>query len=138
MSTAIRVTFTLFLLVAMASPAPVMGQAASDPGSLPLDDMQFRLIGPYRGGRSIAAVGHPTERLTFYFGSTGGGVWKTLDAGHSWVNVSDGYFKTGSVGALNTRFVGTLLMATAFIVRTTAARPGDIWVWRIHARYPIS
>jgi photosystem II stability/assembly factor-like uncharacterized protein len=100
MSTAIRVTFTLFLLVAMASPAPVMGQAASDPGSLPLDDMQFRLIGPYRGGRSIAAVGHPTERLTFYFGSTGGGVWKTLDAGHSWVNVSDGYFKTGSVGAL--------------------------------------
>ena len=67
---------------------------------MPLDDMEFRLIGPWRGGRSIAAVGHPTDRLTFYFGSTGGGVWKTTDAGHNWVNVSDGYFKTGSVGAI--------------------------------------
>ncbi|MDH3440277.1 MAG: glycosyl hydrolase, partial [Gammaproteobacteria bacterium] len=62
--------------------------------------MEFRLIGPYRGGRSIAAVGHPTDRFTFYFGSTGGGVWKTVDAGHNWFNVSDGSFKTGSVGAI--------------------------------------
>jgi photosystem II stability/assembly factor-like uncharacterized protein len=62
--------------------------------------MNFRLIGPFRGGRSVAAVGHPTDRLTFYFGATGGGVWKTVDAGHHWVNVSDGYFATGSVGAL--------------------------------------
>ena len=92
--------FTAALLTALASAGPAIGQEASGLASLPLDDMEFRLIGPYRGGRSIAAVGHPTERLTFYFGSTGGGVWKTDDAGHNWTNVSDGYFNTGSVGAI--------------------------------------
>ena len=86
------------VLLAVVAAGPATGQDASGLASLPLDDMEFRLIGPYRGGRSIAAVGHPTERLTFYFGSTGGGVWKTEDAGHNWTNVSDGYFKTGSVG----------------------------------------
>jgi photosystem II stability/assembly factor-like uncharacterized protein len=98
--TGFRITFIVFLLAALASPGPVVGQEASGLASLPLDDMQFRLIGPFRGGRSVAVAGHPTERLTFYFGSTGGGVWKTLDAGHSWTNVSDGFFKTGSVGAI--------------------------------------
>jgi len=88
-----------FLLVALAS-GPAQAQQTTGLESLPLDDMPFRLIGPFRGGRSVAAVGHPSERLTFYFGSTGGGVWKTVDAGHNWVNVSDGFFKTGSVGAL--------------------------------------
>jgi photosystem II stability/assembly factor-like uncharacterized protein len=90
----------LALLLALMSAGSAIGQEPSGLTSLPLDDMEFRLIGPYRGGRSIAAVGHPTERLTFYFGSTGGGVWKTEDAGHNWTNVSDGYFKTGSVGAI--------------------------------------
>ena len=93
-------TFTVFILGALAAPGLVVGQQASGLAALPLDDMDFRLIGPWRGGRSIAAVGHPTERLTFYFGSTGGGVWKTVDAGHHGVNVSDGFFKTGSVGAI--------------------------------------
>jgi photosystem II stability/assembly factor-like uncharacterized protein len=95
-----HITFMVFLLAALAAPGPVVGQEASGLASLPLDDMQFRLIGPFRGGRSIAVAGHPSERLTFYFGSTGGGVWKTVDAGHNWTNVSDGFFKTGSVGAL--------------------------------------
>jgi len=98
--TGFRTTIIVFLLVAFASPVPVVGQDASSVASLPLDDMQFRLIGPFRGGRSIAVAGHPTERLTFYFGSTGGGVWKTEDAGHNWTNMSDGFFSTGSVGAL--------------------------------------
>ncbi|MGI9260993.1 MAG: WD40/YVTN/BNR-like repeat-containing protein, partial [Woeseiaceae bacterium] len=105
MSTALRgtgicITFTLFLLVGLVSPTQVVAQEDSGLAALPLDDMDFRMIGPFRGGRSIATVGHPTDRLTFYFGSTGGGVWKTVDAGHNWVNVSDGYFKTGSVGAI--------------------------------------
>ncbi|MGI9205437.1 MAG: WD40/YVTN/BNR-like repeat-containing protein, partial [Woeseiaceae bacterium] len=98
--TGIRTTFIVILMAVLASPRLVIGQDASSLSSLPLSDMEFRLIGPFRGGRSIAVVGHPTERLTFYFGSTGGGVWKTVDAGHNWINVSDGYFKTGSVGAL--------------------------------------
>jgi len=87
-------------LLALASAPPAVAQQASGLAAIPLDDMQFRLIGPFRGGRSVAVVGHPTDRLTFYFGSTGGGVWKTVDAGYHWSNVSDGYFKTGSVGAI--------------------------------------
>ncbi|MFW6074403.1 MAG: VPS10 domain-containing protein [Chloroflexota bacterium] len=63
--------------------------------------MRFRCIGPHRGGRVVAVSGDPVNRNTFYFGSTGGGVWKTEDGGKSWQNVSDGYFNYASVGALN-------------------------------------
>ena len=62
--------------------------------------MRYRQIGPYRGGRVTAVTGVPSEPLTFYMGSTGGGVWKTTDAGHTWVNVSDGFFKVASMGAI--------------------------------------
>ncbi len=61
---------------------------------------KYRSIGPFRGGRSVAAQGLPDDPLTVYMGSTGGGVWKTTDAGQRWKNISDGFFKTGSVGAL--------------------------------------
>ncbi len=64
------------------------------------DGLHWRLLGPFRGGRVVAVAGDPGDRLTFYFGSTGGGVWKTVDAGRSWSNVSDGYFGRASVGAL--------------------------------------
>lgn len=62
-------------------------------------DYEFRMIGPYRGGRSAAVVGVPGDPDTWYFGGTGGGVFKTRDGGNSWENVSDGYFG-GSVGAI--------------------------------------
>lgn len=62
--------------------------------------LKWRNIGPFRGGRSTAVTGVPGQPLTFYFGSTGGGVWKTTDGGATWRNVSDGYFHTGSVGAI--------------------------------------
>ncbi|HEX5501809.1 MAG TPA: glycosyl hydrolase [Thermomicrobiales bacterium] len=62
--------------------------------------LEWRLIGPFRGGRVIAVAGHPTEPATFYMGSTGGGVWKTSDAGAYWENISDGFFKRASVGAI--------------------------------------
>ena len=65
-----------------------------------LNATTWRLVGPFRGGRSIAVVGHPTEQLTFYFGACAGGVWKTEDAGATWRNVSDGYFTSSPVGAL--------------------------------------
>ena len=61
--------------------------------------MEWRLVGPYRGGRSAAVAGIPGDTETYYFGGTGGGVWKTTDAGRSWNNVSDGYFG-GSIGAV--------------------------------------
>lgn len=64
------------------------------------DSLQWRLVGPHRGGRSVAVAGHPTDAMTFYFGSTGGGVWKTTNGGITWDNISDGYFNTASVGAL--------------------------------------
>lgn len=62
--------------------------------------IKFRNIGPYRGGRSVTATGVVNNPLTYYFGTTGGGLWKTSDAGQLWENISDGYFKTGSVGAV--------------------------------------
>jgi photosystem II stability/assembly factor-like uncharacterized protein len=66
----------------------------------PYQNLEFRLVGPFRGGRVGAVAGHPTERLTFYMGSTGGGVWKSTDAGRFWENVSDKYFQRASVGAI--------------------------------------
>ena len=60
---------------------------------------EFREIGPYRGGRSCAVTGVEGNDKLFYFGSTGGGVWKTEDGGRSWGNISDGYFG-GSIGSI--------------------------------------
>ena len=65
-----------------------------------LDAMRFRCIGPPRGGRVVAVAGHPSEPAVFYFGAAAGGIWKTEDAGTTWINVSDGYLETASVGAL--------------------------------------
>lgn len=62
--------------------------------------MKYRMIGPMRGGRVTAVTGVPSEPYTFYMGSTGGGVWKTTDAGHSWHNISDDYFAVASIGAV--------------------------------------
>ncbi|MDH5381245.1 MAG: glycosyl hydrolase, partial [Cyclobacteriaceae bacterium] len=60
--------------------------------------LKWRNIGPFRGGRSVAVTGVPGNDQVYFMGSTGGGVWKTEDAGTSWKNMSDGFFKTGSVG----------------------------------------
>ena len=61
--------------------------------------VQYRSIGPFRGGRSAAAVGVPNQSKVFYFGATGGGVWKTTDGGVTYKNISDGYFG-GSIGSV--------------------------------------
>ena len=66
-----------------------------------LSGMRYRMVGPARGGRVTAATGVPQEPHTFYMGSTGGGVWKTEDAGRSWHNVSDGFITVGSIGAID-------------------------------------
>lgn len=62
--------------------------------------MKWRSIGPFRGGRSNASVGVVGDPKTYYMGTTGGGLWKTSDMGTSWRNISDGFFKTGSIGAI--------------------------------------
>ncbi|MDX2302827.1 MAG: glycosyl hydrolase [Microscillaceae bacterium] len=62
--------------------------------------VKWRNIGPFRGGRSNTASGVVNDPLTYYMGTTGGGLWKTENAGHHWENISDGFFKTGSIGAI--------------------------------------
>jgi len=64
-----------------------------------LDGLEYRLVGPFRGGRSAAVTGVPGQPDLFYFGATGGGVWRTTNGGKTWENISDGYFG-GSIGAV--------------------------------------
>ncbi len=71
-------------------------EAAKD--SNQLEALQWRNIGPFRGGRSNAVCGVPGNDQLYYAGYTGGGIWKTEDAGLTWRNISDGFLKTGSVG----------------------------------------
>ena len=61
--------------------------------------LSYRLVGPFRGGRSAAVTGVPNKPNLYYMGATGGGVWRTQDAGTTWENISDGYFG-GSIGAV--------------------------------------
>src|SRR5437773_12504990 len=82
-----------------AARAPRTRSSAGVPAGM-LDKLEWRQAGPFRGGRVGDVAGDPRERNTFYFGSTGGGVWKSQDAGHYWENVSDGFFKRASVGAI--------------------------------------
>ena len=62
--------------------------------------LKWRNIGPFRGGRSVTSCGVVSNPMQYYMGTTGGGVWKTENAGWTWTNISDGFFKTGSVGAV--------------------------------------
>ena len=62
--------------------------------------MEWRSIGPHRGGRVVAVAGDPVDPMTFYFGACAGGLWKSTDGGTYWRNVSDGFFKTSAVGAV--------------------------------------
>jgi photosystem II stability/assembly factor-like uncharacterized protein len=79
-----------------------------------LQALKYRMVGPTRGGRVSTVVGINDQLFTFFMGTTGGGVWKTEDAGQSWKNISDKDFKVGSIGAIaiapsapNVMYVGT-------------------------------
>ena len=62
--------------------------------------LEWRCIGPHRGGRVVAVAGHSTDKGTFYFGGCAGGIWKTTSGGALWENVSDGYLTTAAIGAI--------------------------------------
>ena len=88
------------LIVALSSaaqkkqPVPINNE-----DSILLSKTKYRLVGPFRGGRSGAVTGDTKNKNTFYFGGTGGGVWKTIDGGSNWKNISDKYFG-GSIGCV--------------------------------------
>lgn len=101
---------------ALASPDPAAAQndSSEQVAAVHLGALSYRNVGPHRGGRVTGVSGVPDDPFHFYMGSTGGGVFKTEDAGVSWRNVSDGQFNVGSVGAIavapsdaNVIYVGT-------------------------------
>ncbi len=116
---------TLAALAIVASSTPSAAQrkpatatppasAASAIDTAAFRAMQWRNVGPNRGGRANTAAGIPTQPLTYFAGYTGGGLWRTDDAGINWRNISDGWFRTGSIGAIavapsdaNVIYVGT-------------------------------
>lgn len=104
MFVSLRKPFGLSLSVFLLLLISIGGLAQTLPSSDPNDPMrmlQYRTIGPFRGGRSVAVAGVPSQPNVYYFGATGGGVWKTTDAGVNWTPVSDKFFKTGSVGSID-------------------------------------
>ena len=95
--------YTFLALIVVLLAGNILGQAAKAPSddlNAQLKPVKWRSIGPFRGGRSNAGTGVVGDPKTYYMGTTGGGLWKTEDMGISWRNISDGYFKTGSVGAI--------------------------------------
>lgn len=69
--------------------------------SVEFKDLKYRNVGPTRGGRATAVCGVTNAQFTFYLGTTGGGLWKTTDGGLNWNNISDGYFKSPSIGSID-------------------------------------
>src|SRR5450432_2853245 len=96
-----RVWLAMAALLALGAAGVVSAQTAAattiDPALF--QDLRWRLIGPFRGGRVLAVAGVPGEREHFYFGSVNGGVWETTDAGRTWRPIFDGQ-PIGSIGAL--------------------------------------
>ena len=115
-----RIASAALLAIALLHPGGMLGaQMRPEPPDFNFEagkfsTLRYRMIGPARGGRVTAVTGVPQEPSTFYFGSTGGGVWKTTDAGISWRSLSDQAFASASIGALdvadsdpNVIYVGT-------------------------------
>ena len=101
----LRIVLVIGLLVALPATDRVRGMIQSRPAVGAVDPtllqaISNRMIGPHRGGRVTAVTGVPSERGAFYMGSSGGGVWKTVDYGETWENLSDGYFASASIGAI--------------------------------------
>ena len=101
----------MFLAAAVLTAAPLTATANE---TAKLDGLEWRMVGPFRGGRVTAVTGVPGKPNLYYMGATGGGVWKTENAGASWENLSDNDFRVGTIGAVavadsdhNVIYVGT-------------------------------
>ena len=116
----IKILFTLlfcYLLISDHATAQRKRPSKTETSEVSLklfEALSYRMVGPFRGGRCTAVAGIPEEPLTFFMGTTGGGVWKTEDGGINWQNISDGYIPVGSIGAVevatddpNVIYVGT-------------------------------
>ena len=90
---------TVLPLLLLCIAPRVEGQTSFD--TTRLRGLRYRMLGPSRGGRVTTVTGVPQQPFTFYMGSTGGGVWKTTNAGITWTNVSDGFFAAGSMGSID-------------------------------------
>ncbi|MGB5500515.1 MAG: glycosyl hydrolase, partial [Maribacter sp.] len=99
-------SFQLLLLALLVLPMTLQSQKRKKKTNTPtivvqdsmFHGLKWRNIGPFRGGRSVASCGVVGQPMTYYMGTTGGGIWKTVDDGITWKNVSDGFLKTGTVG----------------------------------------
>jgi photosystem II stability/assembly factor-like uncharacterized protein len=99
----LSLAFLLFLTITFETQAQRRNKRNNEPAvdlnAAIYSDMQYRSIGPFRGGRSSTVTGVPGKPNLFYMGATGGGVWRTENGGTTWNNISDGYFG-GSIGAV--------------------------------------
>nr|MCU0375381.1 hypothetical protein [Chitinophagaceae bacterium] len=87
------------VLFAQKKPGAKPTDAPPAQENLVFQNLKYRLVGPFRGGRSAAVAGSYSQKNVFYFGATGGGLWKTTDGGSNWKNISDGYLG-GNIGSI--------------------------------------
>jgi len=96
----IPVGLPVFFFLLLIGVLPVWAQESGIPANL-YEKLEWRNIGPYRGGRSLGCAGSPGRPNEYYFGATGGGLWKTVDGGSNWFPVTDGQITSSSVGAVS-------------------------------------
>ena len=113
---------TLILLSLFALNCPAQNIDIEDIFS----ELTFYNVGPTRGGRATTVAGIESQPSDYYMGASGGGVWKTTNYGRSWQNVSDGYFSTGSIGAI--RVLSTLYLIFMVYEGSQLATAGCIFL----------
>ncbi|HEU5217012.1 MAG TPA: hypothetical protein VFU23_00020, partial [Gemmatimonadales bacterium] len=91
---------TALVLVTLVSSAQAQPKGAPTPDSTRFNGLTWRSVGPWRGGRVTTVAGVPGKPMVYYMGATGGGVWKTDDAGITWRPIGDGQLKMGSIGSV--------------------------------------
>jgi len=106
--------FSLISVLVIALLISTKSESKENYEIFPSSDLEWRLVGPYRGGRVTTVTGINDDPMTYYMGATGGGVWKTHNAGATWENISDGFIQVGTIGAIavaesdhNVIYVGT-------------------------------